>query len=274
MNKYIVPVILVVLLSVWGCQAVVVVPDLTPPSRPRGLSTETGDRLLEIFWLANLEPDLAGYKVYSSLAVNGPFNYIGSTRQPHFIDSGILNGVTYFYAVSAYDLDGNESSLSTDIAYDTPRPEGYNVTLANYRTSPASAGYEFSSYSIGPYDDQYTDVFFEYYDVNHTFYLDVWDDTDIRDMGYTASLYDITYAPTGGWATTKDAVVIPGHTYCIRTRDNHFAKVRVTDVSSSGVRFDWAYQLQQGTPRLKQAAPNRPPLSAGPGLLSRRGGSQ
>jgi hypothetical protein len=274
MKNLIIRSFLIVLLGFCGCQSVVVVPDLTPPSRPRGLYTQTGDRQLEIFWLANLEPDLAGYKIYSSVSANGPYDYIGSSRQPHFIDGGIQNGVTYYYAVSAYDLDGNESSLSTEIAYDTPRPEGYDVTIGDYRTSPRLAGYDFSTYSIGPYDDQYTDVFYEYYSVTGTFYLDVWDDTDIRDMGPTVSLYDITYAPTSGWSPTKDAVAVPGHTYVVRTRDNHFAKLRIIDLSTAGARFDWAYQLQEGNPRLKQALPDRPPLSEGPGLARRRNAAQ
>ncbi|NNF05795.1 MAG: hypothetical protein HKN21_03455, partial [Candidatus Eisenbacteria bacterium] len=35
------------------------------------------------------------------------------------------------------------------------------------------------------------------------------------------------------------------------TRDNHFAKVRITDMSSNRIEFDWAYQVDNGNPELK-----------------------
>ena len=256
------------LLGFIGCQTTVITPDLTPPSPPQGVYTETGDAILDIFWRANPEPDVAGYKVYSSSSYAGKYSFLGSTRQAHFVDAGVQNGNTYYYAVSAYDFSGNESPLSTDVAYDTPRPEGYDVLLADYRTHPSTAGYDFSTYSVGQYDDQYTDVFFD--NDNGAYYLDVWTDSDIRDMGATTSLYDVPYAPSGGWSTTKDAVVIAGHTYVVRTWDNHFAKLRVTLASGSGVKFDWSYQLQQGNPRLKTAISNREPLASGTGFANRR----
>ncbi len=251
-----------------GCQTTLITPDVTPPSAPQGVYTETGDALVELFWRANPEPDVAGYKVYISSSYSGKYTFLGSARQPHFVDAGAQNGVTYYYAVSAYDVSGNESALSIDVAYDTPRPEGYNVQLADYRTHPASAGYDFSTYSVGQYDDQYTDVFFD--NDNGAYYLDVWTDSDVRDMGATTSLYDVPYAPSGGWSTTKDAVAIPGHTYVVRTWDNHFGKLRVIAVSGAGVKFDWTYQLQQGNPRLKTAVSKRLPLAFGAGFASRR----
>lgn len=259
---------LIAVLGICGCQATIIMPDLTPPSPPRGISTATGDHFVEIFWLANPEADVAGYKIYSSSTAQGRFTFIASTGQPHFVDAGIQNGVTYYYAVSAYDFDGNESDPSADIAYDTPRPEGYDVQIADYRRNPGSAGYDFSTYSVGNYDDQYTDLFFENF--NGTFYLNVWDDSNIRDMGYTASVYDIAYAPADGWSPTKDARVYPGHTYAVQTWDNHYAKVRVINVSLAGVNFDWVYQLQEGNPRLKQAVSHRSPLLYGPGFAGRR----
>src|SRR5439155_1027532 len=140
-------------------------------------------------------------------------------------------------AVTAFDDNGNESSLSKDLAYDTPRPEGYNVILKDYRSSPNLAGYDFSTFSVGPYDDKYTDVYFEYY--NGEYYLDVWTDSDIQDMGYTTSLSDIGAAPTSGWSPTRDSRVITGHTYVVWTWDNHFAKIRINAVSAARVDFDW-----------------------------------
>ena len=83
----------------------------------------------------------------------------------------------------------------------------------------------------------------------------MWDDTDIQDMGYTSSLYDIYEAPEDGWAPSRSVQVIPGHTYVIWTWDDHYAKMRVREVDSYTVRFDWAYQVAPGNPDLKKQLP-------------------
>jgi hypothetical protein len=257
------------LLTTSGCLEGFIEPDLTPPAPPRGISTATGDGRIEIFWPANEESDLAGYHVLVSNAYDGEYALIGTTRQNYFIDAGARNGTTYYYAVTAFDYSGNESEPSLDVSYDTPRPEGYNVTLKDYRTSPDLAGYDFSSYSVGPYDDKYTDVFFEYY--NGSFYLNVWTDSDILDMGYTKSLYEIEDAPNSGWSESRDARAIAGHTYVVWTWDNHFAKLRINSVSPARVDFDWAYQLQSGNTRLKRSmSGDREALHAGGGAKSRQ----
>ncbi|MBI4546876.1 MAG: hypothetical protein HY707_02775 [Ignavibacteriae bacterium] len=252
-----------------GCEDRIIQPDIIPPSAPRGLYTATGDNLVEIFWLDNPEPDVEGYHVYVSSSYDGEYGLIGTTQQLHFVDRGARNGTTYYYAVSAYDVSGNESRLSKDVVYDTPRPEGYDVAIRNYRTDPNLSGYDFSTYSVGPYDDQYTDVFFEYY--NGLYYMNVWDDTEIQDVGYTESLYDIGEVPTRGWSPTKDVQLIIGHTYVVLTWDSHYAKMRVISLTPGGVMFDWAYQLQQDNPRLKISIPlNRGSLELGTGAKSRK----
>lgn len=249
-----------------GCKTTILEPDYTAPFAPRGIYTETGDDVVRISWIPNSESDLAGYKIYVSDSYDGVYTLIGHTSAEHFEDYGARNGNTFYYAVTAIDYSGNESELSYDVAYDTPRPEGYGVALPDFRQDPDRAGYDFSTYSVGPFDDQYTDIFFEYFSGN--FYLDVWDDTEIQDMGYTESLSDIGYAPTAGWSPTKDARLIAGHTYVVRTWDYHYAKVRVKSFSTTRLVFDWAYQLQQGNVRLKQSA-ERGTLVAGEGVLSR-----
>lgn len=223
--------------------------DYTAPAPPTGIQVQNGDNQVEIYWIQNRENDLAGYNVYYSYSYNGQYTLIGSTSYPHFIDIGASNGNTYYYAVTAYDYNGNESELSYDVIYSTPRPEGFNQAIFDYRRFPNNSGYSFSNYSVLPYDDLETDFFFENY--QGTLYLDVWNDTDIQDMGFTNDIYDITFAPTNGWSSTKDAIVYVGHTYVIWTWDNHFAKIRVKSVTQDRVVFDWAYQTVQGEPQLK-----------------------
>jgi hypothetical protein len=249
-----------------GCKDNIFVVDTTPPTAPRGLYTYPGDNYVEVHWMSNSESDVAGYHVYASTSLYGTYDYIGTVEGNAFIDNGVANGITYYYTVSAFDDNGNESRPSTDIAYDTPRPEGYGIRLINVGSNSDRAGYDFSTYTTGPYNDQYTDVYYEYY--NGEYYMNVWKDSDIQDMGYTSSLYTIENAPTSGWSPTKDVQLIAGHSYVVWTWDNHYAKFRVVQLTPSGMIFDWTYQLQVGNTRLKISA-NRGTLVADKGYTSR-----
>jgi hypothetical protein len=249
-----------------GCKDNIFIVDTTPPEAPRGLYTYPGDNYVEVHWIANSERDVAGYHVYVSTSLHGTYEYIGTARGNAFVDNGVTNGTTYYYTLTAFDDNGNESQPSSDIAYDTPRPEGYGIRLINVGNNPDKAGYDFSTYTTGPYDDQYTDIYFEYY--NGEYYMNVWKDSDIQDMGYTNSLYTIENAPDGGWSPTKDVRLIEGHSYVVWTWDNHYAKFRVVQLSPSSMMFDWTYQLQEGNSRLK-ASTVRGKLAAGDGYIGR-----
>jgi hypothetical protein len=229
--------------------------DYTPPSAPTGVSVINGDNRVDIYWNANRESDVAGYNIYYSYTYDGKYTLIGSTVNNYFIDDGAVNGETYYYAVTAYDYNGNESDLSRDVVYSTPRPEGFNQAIYDYLNFPNTGGFSFFDYSVVPYDDQSSDFFFENYE--GTFYLDVWDDSDIQDMGPTTDIYDIPYAPTGGWSATKDVIAVVGHTYVIWTFDNHYAKVRIKNITADRLVFDWAFQLVQGETQLKPSIKDR-----------------
>ncbi len=224
--------------------------DTTPPAIPAGISTISLDNAVQLDWNANTESDFAGYNIWVSDRYDGAYSRIGSTQSPQFVDYGANNGVTYYYGITAYDFEGNESEMSRDVAYDTPRPEGYDISLYNYLVFPAVAGYDFSTYSVGQYNDEFSDLFFE--NANGVFYLNVWSDTDIQDMGYTTTLDDISVAPTNGWSPSGSTEAIIGHTYVVWTWDDHYAKVRVKGITPSRVIFDWAYQTAPANPELSR----------------------
>jgi hypothetical protein len=225
--------------------------DNTPPSAPGNIYVLNGDERVDLEWSDNRENDLAGYNVYYAYSYDGEYNLIGSTEYNYFVDYEASNGATYYYAVTAYDYNGNESELSHDVIYAVPRPEGFNQAIFDYIRFPDNAGYSFRNYLVVPYDDDRADFFFENFDGE--FYLDVWDDTEIKDMGPTNDIYDIAEAPLSGWSEYKDEFAIPGHTYVIWTWDNHFAKVRIKSITRDRVVFDWAYQTVEGEPMLKNA---------------------
>lgn len=91
-------------------------PSPTPPSTPPP-SPSTGNVTLS--WAANMEPDLAGYKVYVGTA-SGRYDFPGSPFAAGTVSSyTVLNlpkPQTYFFALSAYDSAGNESTLSAEVS--------------------------------------------------------------------------------------------------------------------------------------------------------------
>lgn len=236
-----------------GCNDDSVAPrDVTPPAAPRGVYTVTGDQQATLHWLANTEGDVAGYRIYTaSLAdgADGPYYRAGTTTQTTFVISPMTNGVTKYLAVSAVDNAGNESELSYDTVFDTPRPAGFGATLSNFLNGVTGAGWDFSAAMTRASNDPATDIFFGYNgSVFQMFTRDI--NTDIQDMGYTGNLDAIDYAPGAGWSPTGTVELIPGHAYVVWTRDNHYAKFRVTSLSATAVVFDWAYQTDPGNGEL------------------------
>jgi hypothetical protein len=162
--------------------------------------------------------------------------------------TGLNNGVTRYFAVAAVDVAGNESALSIQNWYDTPRPDG-SAVLGNFVNSVTGAGWDFSAFSSKASDNPETDMFYGYNGaVYQMFTPDVL--TDIQDAGFSSTLDAVDYAPDGGWSPTGTVELIPGHCYLVWTRDNHYAKFRVTGLSPTGVSFDWAYQTDPGNPEL------------------------
>jgi hypothetical protein len=94
-----------------------------------------------LIWNANTEPDLAGYKLYYGTASRTyPFS-VNVGNQISYVLSGLLNGQIYFFAVTAYDLGGNESGLSAEVSMtvqDTTPPVISAVAIPVRTSSGAS----------------------------------------------------------------------------------------------------------------------------------------
>jgi hypothetical protein len=253
MRKAIPMLLVLAALGLTGCQDNTTAPshDVTAPAAPRGLYSITGDGQVTLQWLANTESDLAGYRVYEAPCATGnscPYDRVGATSATQFVVGGLTDGITRYYAVAAVDNAGNESALSYNDVFDTPRPAG-SATITNFLSDSTRAGWDFSSYSVKPYRDPATDVFFGYNGaVFEMFTADTL--TNIQDAGFASTLDAVDWAPNGGWSLSGTAELIPGHCYVVWTRDDHYAKFRVTLLSASLLGFDWAYQTAPGNPEL------------------------
>jgi len=226
---------------------------LPPPAAPRGLYSVTGDQQVTLHWLANTEGDVSGYRIYEASCASGsgcPYDRIGTTNGTSYVVTGLTNGQTRYFAVSAVNTEGYESDLSYETVFDTPRPAGTGAVINNYVSGTANAGWDFSAARAVASTDTAADMVYGYDGTYHIMYAaDL--DTDIQDAGYATSLDAVDFAPTTGWSPTGTAELIPGHCYVVWTRDNHFAKFRVTSLTASNVTFDWAYQVDPGNTELR-----------------------
>ena len=238
----------------------VVVIDDTPPATPRGVYSVTGDRQILIEWYPNQETDLRGYIVYRSLRELKDYDEIAEvgSEVSSYVDDDVENGITYYYAVSAFDFDDNESDLSPEIVDDTPRPAGRNVKLEDYILEPDRSGFDFLHPEKGAqaYHRREVDIYFGIDTEVMVPYIYSDNETEMQDLGYTDYMDDVDVSPTRGFTTLFVEAII-GHTYAFLTPDGHYAKIRVTNVhwinggvQEAWITFDWAYQLQLGNPEL------------------------
>ncbi len=242
--------------------------DITPPPVPTGLTSTTGDYVIWLEWDPIIGvSDLDGYSVYRGTD-NHLFYWQADVDDDftEYADYDVVNGQTYYYGVSSFDYNGNESDVSFDymVVFDTPRPQGRDVVIYSF-TEPNYedlSGFDFSAEERIPYGTFSTDIFLEFDDFPgiDTYFIHLGaNGRGIQDMGHTESLYDITYAPLEGWSLLDYAEAIEGHTYVIWTEDNHYAMIRVTDfdeIPARSMTFDWAYQIDPGNRELKIGVPS------------------
>lgn len=242
-----------------GCDddVYIVRPDYTPPSVPKGIYSITADEAVYLFWEENDEPDFKEYRIYRRVEGDDYYYRIAITRIAEYVDWDVENGNTYFYAVTARDKHGNESDFS-DIAFDTPRPEGFDWRMYDYFHKPSLSGFDFSKPEVLHWQDDSADIYLEYDDDLETFFLWVANNqTDIQDFGYTDDLDDVDWSPLKGWSNVGWVEVIEGHSYIIWTANDHYAKLRVNEiVDDIKIYFDWAYQVDGGNQELAPRPPH------------------
>lgn len=86
-------------------------PDTTAPSIPTGLTAVAGDNQVSLSWNANTEPDLSGYNIYRStddISYSILNQSIVTTNT--YTDTTALNGIMYYFKITALDTNVNESS--------------------------------------------------------------------------------------------------------------------------------------------------------------------
>jgi hypothetical protein len=68
-------------------------------------------------WDPNEEPDLDGYKIYYGTSSRNYSNTVDVGNTTQYTISGLNDGVTYYFAATAYDAYENESDFSEEVIY-------------------------------------------------------------------------------------------------------------------------------------------------------------
>ncbi|MHC4257565.1 MAG: glycoside hydrolase family 30 beta sandwich domain-containing protein, partial [Planctomycetota bacterium] len=104
--------------------------DGNPPLPPTGLTATANYETVSLQWNDNSEGDLAGYNIYRSTTsgtgytkLNGPLLVTSD-----YTDNAVANYTSYFYVVTAVDIDANESGNSNQ---DSATPNHGIVTQLN-----------------------------------------------------------------------------------------------------------------------------------------------
>lgn len=106
--------------------------DTIAPAAPAGVRVAPGDTAAYLSWDANKESDLAGYNVYRSETAGGTRTKVNSSlvskATAYFTNTGLVNGKTYYYRITAVDTSNNESEMSTEVAIKPDKPTVVNVS--------------------------------------------------------------------------------------------------------------------------------------------------
>jgi len=101
-----------------------------PPTAPTGLNATVGNSSVTLTWLAS--GGATSYTVKRALVSGGPYASVGTTSATTWTDSGLTNGTSYYYVVSATNSAGTSGNSAPVSAIPTVPP----VFTASATASP------------------------------------------------------------------------------------------------------------------------------------------
>jgi uncharacterized repeat protein (TIGR01451 family) len=132
---------------------------LTPPGIPGNVTVANGDMQVTLSWTAAALA--SGYNIKRSSVSGGSYTIVGTSAGTTFTDTGLVNGTSYYYVITATNTAG-ESANSTEVV-GIPNPivtgltatGGTNQITLGWDAYPNAASYTVrrSSASGGPFSD-------------------------------------------------------------------------------------------------------------------------
>ena len=80
-------------------------------------TTATHARVLTLAWDLNADPQVVGYRLYCGTSSGEYTMMMDAGQQATATMTGLKANKTYYFAVTAYDVENNESSFSEEVVY-------------------------------------------------------------------------------------------------------------------------------------------------------------
>lgn len=199
------------------------VPPPIPSGAPTGLSAKPTNNAVILSWTAPASY-ARSYNIKNSTVSGGPYTTVGNTIATSFTNSGLINGTTYYFVVSALDYYG-ESTNSSEVSATPVRtppvpPTGvtaqstHGLVQLNWTAAPGALSYDVKRGTTGggPYSfigNTTATVFNDTNVVDNTTYYYVVDSVNNDGEGADSSEVNATpasvppNAPTGLVATPQ-----------------------------------------------------------------------
>ena len=254
----------------FGRSRTVTIEVATALAMPEGLTSASLDGAVQLGWSDNAQQAapsrFSHYRVYMAAVtatggcgVTG-WQLAGTTASPVFLVSGLANGVTRCFAVSAVSREGVESSFSRSRS-DTPRYDARHVRIDAFDARPATSGFQFHDPAAARFGvvvegtssqadfrvERAADGSFRLHATRDAVRMAVFGATPVADL----SAVDV--APASGY-TLGEVSVQPGMAYVFRIARSdgvRYGVVRIAYVTADYVVCDWAYQPAADNPELQ-----------------------
>jgi fibronectin type 3 domain-containing protein len=106
------------------------------PAAPTGLTATAGNAQVSLTW--TVSSGATSYNVKRGTTTGGPYTQVASISVPSFLDTGLSNGTTYFYVVSALNSAGESPNSAQASATPANTPVDVTVTIHPGVTHPIS----------------------------------------------------------------------------------------------------------------------------------------
>ncbi|MEN6306493.1 MAG: discoidin domain-containing protein [Anaerohalosphaeraceae bacterium] len=170
------------------------------PAVPTSLKAASGDGIVHLVWDENTQPDFVEYRLYRSRWAAGGYDLIARMlSSSEFLDSGVDNGKTYYYAVTAVNEGGSESAFSNHIEIIPNKP--VNTALNKPTSSSSIYGNSVPEYTV---DGQVVDYPYIWHSGRYDTDLKPWIRIDLQKTLQVQKIVIYNRANPGTYSRNRD----------------------------------------------------------------------